>query len=71
MKVKLLSYTPEPEKVIAIAARLCYSKSGIDDLEKNFTPKKIESFLKKIIELQLKIIFLKIEIVLLEKGMLT
>ena len=51
MKVKLLSHTPEPEKVIAIAARLCYSKSGIDDLEKNFTDDKIKSFLQKIIDL--------------------
>ena len=51
MKVKLLSHTPEPEKVIAIAARLCYSKAGIDELEKNFTDEKIKSFLQKIIDL--------------------
>ena len=25
MKVKILSYTPEPEKVISMAAKLCYS----------------------------------------------
>ena len=25
MKVKLLSHTPEPEKVISMAAKLCYS----------------------------------------------
>jgi thymidylate synthase (FAD) len=51
MKVKLLAHTPEPEKVIALSARLCYSKSNIEDLEKNFTEDKIKSFLKKIIDL--------------------
>ncbi len=51
MKVKLLSHTPQPEKVIATAARLCYSRLGIDDLKKNFTKEKIEAFIKKIIEL--------------------
>ncbi len=25
MKVKLLAHTPEPEKVISMAAKLCYS----------------------------------------------
>ena len=51
MKVKLLAHTPEPEKVIALSARLCYSKSSIDELKKNLTPQKVESFLKKIIEI--------------------
>lgn len=32
MLVQLLSHTPEPEKIVAAAARLCYSDSGIDDL---------------------------------------
>lgn len=32
MQVKLLSHTPEPEKVVAAAARLCYSASDIDTL---------------------------------------
>jgi thymidylate synthase (FAD) len=32
MKVKLMTHTPNPEAVIASAARLCYSSSSIDDL---------------------------------------
>lgn len=32
MQAKLLSHTPEPEKVVAAAARLCYSASSIDTL---------------------------------------
>ena len=34
MKVKLLAYTPEPEKVISMAAKLCYSSVGVDDSRK-------------------------------------
>lgn len=32
MDVQLLSHTPEPEKIVAAAARLCYSDAGINDL---------------------------------------
>ncbi|OQY18812.1 MAG: thymidylate synthase (FAD) [Desulfobacteraceae bacterium 4572_35.1] len=32
MLVQLLSHTPQPEKIVAAAARLCYSDAGIDDL---------------------------------------
>lgn len=32
MQVKLLSHTPDPEKIVAAAARLCYSASNIDTL---------------------------------------
>jgi thymidylate synthase (FAD) len=32
MKVTLLSHTPEPERVVATAARLCYSPMGIDEV---------------------------------------
>lgn len=32
MKVKMLTHTPNPEAVIASAARLCYSNASIDDL---------------------------------------
>ena len=32
MKVKMLTHTPDPEAVIASAARLCYSNASIDDL---------------------------------------
>ena len=32
MKVTLISHTPEPEKTVAAAAKLCYSKTGITGL---------------------------------------
>lgn len=48
MKVKLLSYTQEPEKVVAMAGRLCYSSIDIGELESNLTDEKIKSFITKL-----------------------
>lgn len=45
MKVTLISYTPEPEKVIATAAKLCYSASDIGSLREGLTDEKTESFI--------------------------
>lgn len=45
MKVKLLQYTPEPEKLISAAAKLCYSSSGVDDIMDNLTEEGVEKFL--------------------------
>jgi len=50
MLVKLLTHTPEPERVVAAAARLCYSASSIDRLiEKDRAAQ--EALLKKILSL--------------------
>jgi len=50
MDVQLLTHTPDPERVVAAAARLCYSAAGIDQLlEKSRSAQ--ESLLKKILEL--------------------
>ena len=49
MIVKLLKYTKEPEKTCAIAARLCYSAVGIEELTGKLTKEKIEDLLKRII----------------------
>lgn len=40
MKVTLLTHTPEPEKLIAAAAKLCYASAEIDELLRNLTPEK-------------------------------
>ena len=45
MKVRLVKYTPEPEKTVAMAARLCYSASDIDTLQEEMTPEKVERLL--------------------------
>ena len=46
LKVTLLTYTPEPEKLIAGAAKLCYSSSGIDDIFDALTDEKVSSFVE-------------------------
>ncbi|GMR05162.1 MAG: FAD-dependent thymidylate synthase [Thermodesulfobacteriota bacterium] len=51
MKVTLLSFTPEPEKTVALAARLCYSDSTIAELEGRVKSISIEKFLGKIIKM--------------------
>lgn len=51
MNVELLSYTPEPEKVVALAARLCYSPSSITELRQKLNSSDIEPFLDKIMSL--------------------
>lgn len=45
MKVELLEHTPNPERVIASAAKLCYSAVGVDELLEKMTPEKTESFI--------------------------
>lgn len=50
MHVELLVHTPEPEQVVAAAARLCYSNSSIDELmEKSRSNRQV--FLEKILSL--------------------
>lgn len=45
LKVSLLAYTPNPEFVVAQAARLCYSASSIEEIGKNLTDDKVKSFI--------------------------
>ena len=45
MTVTLLTYTPDADKLVASAAKLCYSRSDIPTLMENLTPEKVESFL--------------------------
>lgn len=51
MKVKLINFTPQPEKTIAAAARLCYSPIGAEDILEDFTEDKVEKFLNHLVEL--------------------
>lgn len=45
MTVKLLAYTPDPERTVACAAKLCYSAAGIETVRDGLTPEKTEDFL--------------------------
>lgn len=44
MKVNLLCHTPNPEKTIAAAAKLCYSNSGADELFEGMDDEKASSY---------------------------
>lgn len=48
MKVELLSYTPEPDRVVALSARLCYSKIGISELAEKLTEDKIRDLINRL-----------------------
>lgn len=49
MKVTLIANTPEPEKIIATAAKLCYSSSDISSLKDGLTDEKTQSFIDMLI----------------------
>ncbi|NLW56830.1 MAG: FAD-dependent thymidylate synthase [Firmicutes bacterium] len=48
MKVTLLSFTPEPDRVVATAARLCYSPRTAEELWGELTLEKQKEFLAKL-----------------------
>ncbi len=51
MKVELLQYTKDCEKIIAAAAKLCYSSSGIDGILNGLDDEKTEKFLKMLLSM--------------------
>ena len=50
-KVTLLAYTPQPEKLAAAAAKLCYSSVGIDGVMDGLTSEKTASFVEMLSEI--------------------
>lgn len=46
MNVTLLSHTPNPEQLIACAARLCYSSADVQSVMEGLTPEKTEEFIR-------------------------
>lgn len=51
MNVKLLSYTPEPERVISLSAKLCYSSSSINDLQVGLDDESVKKFIDMLMNL--------------------
>lgn len=43
-KVKLISHTPNPEKLVAACAKLCYSSSSTDDILNSLSDENVASF---------------------------
>ncbi len=50
-KVTLLTYTPDPERTVASAAKLCYSSSDIGSLRDGLTEEKAASFVEMLSEI--------------------
>ena len=51
MNVTLLEHTPNPERTVSLAARLCYSPVSIGELREKLEAADIEKFLDKIMSL--------------------
>lgn len=49
MNVTLLAHTPEPEKIAASAAKLCYSNSDIGSIRDNLTEEKTKDFIDMLV----------------------
>lgn len=51
LKVELLRYTPDGEKLVASAAKLCYSPVGINQIEEGLEEDKVSRFLDLLMDL--------------------
>lgn len=50
MKVKLIRYTPDPERLVAVAARLCYSPIGVEDLDEKLDIRSARKLVRFVIK---------------------
>ena len=50
-KVTLIAHTPDPERTIACAAKLCYSPSSIETVHNGLTDEKVSSFVEMLSEI--------------------
>ncbi len=48
MRVRLLYHTPDPEKVVYVAARMCYSKYSVDEIEREAAYKSPAGLIKRL-----------------------
>lgn len=51
MKVTIIQHTPEPEKLVASAAKLCYSSVGVENIMDGLDSEKIDKFLNMLMDL--------------------
>lgn len=51
LKVRLIQHTPQPEELIAAAAKLCYSSVGIDEIMEKQTEEGVAKFLNMLMSL--------------------
>ncbi len=51
LNVKLLTYTPDPEKTAAMGAKLCYSPAGIEQLTEHIDAGDQAGFVQKLLDM--------------------
>ncbi|MDP3386589.1 MAG: FAD-dependent thymidylate synthase [Eubacteriales bacterium] len=51
LRVKLVEHTPNPEKLVAAAAKLCYSDMSGDEIMEDLTQEKAENFINMLMKL--------------------
>ncbi|MBS5777811.1 FAD-dependent thymidylate synthase, partial [Finegoldia magna] len=51
MKVNLIRYTPDAQKLVASSAKLCYSDSSVMEIEEGLTDENVENFIDKLMDL--------------------
>ncbi|MBI5116830.1 FAD-dependent thymidylate synthase [Candidatus Poribacteria bacterium] len=51
-RVRLLRHTGDPERAVALAAKLCYSAVGIDKLSEKIEKGEVREFLKRLLEMR-------------------
>lgn len=51
MRVELIAHTPNPEKVVAAAAKLCYSPVGVTELMEDMTDEEARRFIRHLANL--------------------
>lgn len=49
LKVKLITHTPNPDLVVASAAKLCYSPVGVEAIQEKLTDEQIEKFVNMLV----------------------
>lgn len=50
LSVVLLKHTPDPQELIAMGAKLCYSSADINNLQRGIESKSQESFLQRLLD---------------------
>ena len=51
MKVSLIAYTPNPEKTVAAAAKMCYATADVDTVMEGLTDEKVANFVDMLAEI--------------------
>lgn len=51
MKIELLAYTPDAERLVASSAKLCYSKVGIDEISGKMSDEQVEKFINHLMNI--------------------